>query len=100
MSAQKGNADDVKESEVDTEVEKSDLDIDDTAALSGSTANVGETSVEIDVEELIAELEVDSGRQSDSTESSARKRLEKVLEERRIANELEELDEFDSAGAD
>jgi len=58
------------------------------------TANVGETSVEIDVEELIAELEADSGVSSGSTEGDPRKRLEKILEERRAARELEEMDEY------
>jgi len=58
------------------------------------TANVGETSVEINVEELIAELEADNGISSGSSEEDPRKRLEKILEERRAARALEEIDEF------
>ncbi len=58
------------------------------------TANVGETSVEIDVEELIAELEADSGKSAGSRDEDPRKRLERILEERRAARELEEIDEF------
>lgn len=58
------------------------------------TANVGETSVEIDVEELIAELEADTGTSAGSRETDPRKRIEKLLEERRAARELEEIDEF------
>ncbi len=58
------------------------------------TANVGETSVEIDVEELIAELEADSGKSAGSHDEDPRKRLERILEERRAARELEEIDEF------
>ena len=85
----------------DPELEKeANPEVEGTTAGSGSTDNVGEASVEFDVEELIAELEADSGPQSNSTEASARKRLEEVLEKRRVAHELEELDEFDSAGAD
>lgn len=58
------------------------------------TANVGETSVEIDVEELIAELEADCGVSSGDCETDPRKRLEQLLEERRAARELEDIDEF------
>jgi hypothetical protein len=65
-----------------------------TDELNLPTANVGETSVEIDVEELIAELEADSGISSGSSEEDPRKRLEKILEERRAARDLEEIDEF------
>ncbi len=62
--------------------------------LSVQTANVGETSVEINVEELIAEIEADGNVTADSSEQDSRKRLEKLLEERRTARELQEIDEF------
>jgi len=65
-----------------------------TSTVETQTANVGETSVEIDVEELIAELEADSNIMADKSEQDSRKRLEKLLEERRAARELEEIDEF------
>lgn len=80
-----------------------DVDVDDTVAMSGRTDNVGETSVEIDVNELIAELEAEGGIQPRPRDGTARKRLEEVLEERRIAHEIEdldELDELDTADAD
>lgn len=64
-----------------------------TEDLNEQTANVGETSVEIDVEELIAELEADSGKSTGSSDDP-RKRLERILEERRAERELEEIDEF------
>jgi len=64
----------------------------------GPTANVGETSVEINVEELIAELEADGdlppSSNSGDGDRDSRKRLEQILEERRAARELEEIDEF------
>ena len=69
-------------------------DIEPTDDELAPTANVGETSVEINVEELIAELEADSGVSSDSNEKDPRKRIEKLLEERRATRELEEIDEF------
>lgn len=82
-----GDHDDPDEvDELDGEESTDDLDI--------PTANVGETSVEINVEELIAELEADRGVSADNSEEDPRKRLEKILEERRAARELEEIDEF------
>jgi type II secretory pathway component PulK len=79
--------------EVDTIDE--DLDHEDpTADLAIQTANVGETSVEIDVEALIAEFEAESEVASNIHEADPRKRLEKILEERRAARELDDIDEF------
>jgi len=77
-----------------------DLEIDDTAESVKASSNVGETSVEINVEELIAELEADCDTPHPSKEQSSRKRLEVILEERRVAHELEEMDEFDSIDGD
>jgi len=82
-----GDHDDLIEvDELDDEESIEDLD--------APTANVGETSVEINVEELIAELEADSGTTSANHEEDPRKRLERILEERRAARELGEIDEF------
>ena len=104
MSAQKNSADNAKESEVDLdpdldEAPDSDFELDETSALSTGTENVGETSVEIDIEELIAEIEDDDPK-SGGRDGSARKRLEELLEQKRVAHELEELDEFDTISAD
>ena len=75
------------------------IEIDDDDELkaekdNASTSNVGETSVEINIEELIAELEFE-GMCTQPPESSARKKLEDVLEQRRIAQELEDMDKFE-----
>ncbi|MDH3510209.1 MAG: hypothetical protein OER85_05055 [Gammaproteobacteria bacterium] len=59
------------------------------------TANVGETSVEINVEDLIAEIEAASPPRPRCADKPARKRLEELLEERRAARELGEDDQFD-----
>lgn len=72
-----------------------DLDTDDTVKTGEASSNVGETSVEIDVEELIAELEADRDTPPRSEGQSCRKRLEDVLEERRIAHELDDIDDID-----
>lgn len=105
MSAKKDSADNAKESEVDldpdlNETPDSDFELDETSALSAGTENVGETSVEIDIEELIAEFEGDSDHKPGMQDSSSRKRLEELLEQRRVAHELEELDEFDTINTD
>lgn len=90
-----GDHDDLHEvDEIDDDLNE-DLEHEDQSdELDPTTANVGETSVEIDVEELIAELEADSGVSTCSKEPDPRKRLENILEERRAARELEEIDEF------
>ena len=62
-----------------------------------ATSNVGETSVEINVEDLIAEIEADCPPRPKRTDIPARKRLEELLEERRAARELGEDDGFDVA---
>ena len=58
------------------------------------TADVGEISVEINVVELIAELEANCGTSSKNKEEVPRRRLEDILEKRRAARELKEIDEF------
>lgn len=90
-----GNNNDIKE--VDGEDESQDFS--DTAELeaeakSVNSSNVGDPSVELDVEEIIAELEADMGIEPRDEGQNARKRLEQLLEERRAARELDELDEF------
>ncbi len=89
--------------DIDLDLEEdsdADLDIDDTAEAVKASSNVGETSVEIDVEELIAELEADCNTSHASEGQSSRKRLEDILEERRVTHELGEMDEFDSIDDD
>jgi hypothetical protein len=56
--------------------------------------NVGEPSVEINVEGLIAELEAESRFVSKPDMTSARRKLEDFLERRRVAREIEDFDDF------
>lgn len=56
--------------------------------------NVGEASVEINVEGLIAELEAESRFVSKPDMISARRKLEEFLERRRVAREIEDFDDF------
>lgn len=57
--------------------------------------NIGEASIEINVEGLIAELEAESRFVSKPDMISARRKLEDFLERRRVAREIEDFDDFD-----
>lgn len=58
------------------------------------TDNVGEQSIEINVEGLIAELEAESRQGKAPEMQCARRKLEDFLERKRIARELEDFEDF------
>jgi len=66
----------------------------DAEAKTANSSNVGDPSVELNVDEIVAELEADMGIPHSDDSQNARKRLEELLEQRRAARELDELDEF------
>ena len=70
-------------------VEEQEADIDD------GTDNVGDASVEINVEELIIKLEVDGVTKQLDREAQTRRRLEELMEQRRARRELEDLNPQD-----
>lgn len=70
----------------DTEVE---------VAKETATDNVGEASVELNVEELIAEIEADSQEHAADPNGRVRRRLEDMLERKRAAEELIDFDDYD-----
>jgi hypothetical protein len=57
--------------------------------------NVGEQSVEINVETLIAELEAESHRGRTRDVHCARRKLEDYLERKRIAHDIEDFEDFE-----
>jgi hypothetical protein len=57
--------------------------------------NVGEHSVEINVETLIAELEADSHRGRTRDVHCARRKLEEYLERKRVAHDIEDFEDFE-----
>jgi hypothetical protein len=59
------------------------------------TDNVGDPSVEINVEELIHELEADGLVSSIDREKSTRKRLEELMERKRAMRELEDFEDYE-----
>jgi hypothetical protein len=59
-----------------------------------ATDNVGEQSIEINVESLIAELEAESSHGKAPDVQCARRKLEDFLERKRIARDLEDFEDF------
>ncbi len=81
--------------ERENDVIEEDVELDDVAVDSGgSTDNVGETSVEFDVEDLIAEVEAEVPDGVDS-DGKMRKRLEEVLEKKHTDEELADFEDYD-----
>jgi hypothetical protein len=72
-----------------------DIEADKPVGKAATTDNVGEQSVEINVEELIASLEAETRQAKPANACSGRRKLEDFLERQRIARELQDLDDFD-----
>ena len=66
----------------------------DSSEAAAETDNVGDASVEINVEELIHELEVDNGSHL-GREQAAKRRLEELMEKKRSKRDLEDFDDYD-----
>ena len=58
------------------------------------TDNVGDISVEVNVEDLIAQIESES-KGGPAPDGSARRKIEDILEEKRVAREIMDLEDFD-----
>ncbi len=89
----------VKESEKKKEEEVEDDDEEDVpeepvVESAAETDNVGDPSVEINVEELIHELEVD-GVTGPGREQAAKRRLEELMERKRSKRDLEDFDDYE-----
>ena len=74
------------EDEADTETED--------AEPAAETDNVGDPSVEINVEALIHELEVDGIARPDR-EQAAKRRLDELMEKKRAKRELEDFEDYE-----
>lgn len=59
------------------------------------TDNVGDPSVEINVEELISELEAEGLGEPPEDEMAAKRRLEEIMERKRALQELEDFDDYE-----
>ena len=61
-----------------------------------STDNVGETSVEINVEELIAQIKAEQEEAKAATSKlDARRQLEDILDSKRTESELQDFDDYE-----
>ena len=89
------------EEDLDEEDEESDEgedqadESDGEAVAAAETDNVGDASVEINVEELIHEIEVENGSSRPDRELAAKRRLEELMERKRSKRELEDFDDYD-----
>ena len=93
-----GDNKDIKMTDEDDELDEFEVFEDtlqlDAKSKTADTSNVGDPSVELNVDEIVAELEADMGKAPSDNHQNARKRLEELLEERRAARELEDIDEL------
>jgi hypothetical protein len=78
------------------EVEESEDTMETEVLQPKDTDNVGDASVEINVEELINELEADGLTEACTSEHvEKKKRLEELMEQRRARQALEDFDDYD-----
>jgi hypothetical protein len=83
------------ESEPEEELEEEETSEAEDDGVEDSTDNVGDPSVEINVEDLIHELEIQGLTKGIGKESVTRRRLEELMEQRRARRELEDFDDYD-----
>jgi hypothetical protein len=77
------------------EAEAEESEEEETTEAAAETDNVGDPSVEINVEELIHELEVEGVNGRPGNELAARRRLEELMEQKRAKRDLEDFDDYE-----
>ena len=80
-------------------VDKDDPE-EETETVEISTDNVGDASVELNVEELISELEAEGIGEPPESEQAAKRRFEDLMERKRHQQELEDFDDYDIGSSD
>jgi hypothetical protein len=83
-------ADELEEDFEDGEPEADEIEVE-----GETTDNVGDPSVEINVEELIHELEADGFIDQLDREKNTRRRLEELMERKRAVRELEDFEDYE-----
>src|SRR5262252_6587189 len=83
-----------EESEESEEADEGEDGAEETAAAP-ETDNVGDPSVEINVEELIHEIEAEGESSRPGRELAAKRRLEDLMEKKRAKRELEDFDDYE-----
>lgn len=82
-----------KQEEVDEDTEE-EAEEEDAEVAPVETDNVGDPSVEINVEALIQELEVDGVTRA-CGEKAAKRRLEELMEQKRAKRDLEDFEDYE-----
>ena len=90
--------DDIEEQDDDWSVEADDADDSgDTTIMEAGTVfsdNVGDSSVQLDVAQLLAEVEAEAAKGVDSS-GRVRRRLEAIMERKRRHQDLLDFDDYD-----
>jgi hypothetical protein len=85
-----------EEEDLEEEAEESEeSEAEEAEPVAAETDNVGDPSVEINVEELIHELEVEGVTSRAGKEQAAKRRLEELMEQKRAKRELEDFDDYE-----
>jgi len=92
MHTEMGDRDKAEDAEVDIDEEITEETI--VLTETGVTDNVGDVSVEINVEELVAEIEASQGDDA-HMKMEIRKRLEEIQEQKAAASELDNTFDID-----
>ena len=87
-------ADEFEEEPEEEKAEAEELEAEAEEEVAEVTDNVGDPSVEINVEDLIHELEADGLVSRIDKEKSTRKRLEELMEKKRSMRELEDFEDY------
>jgi hypothetical protein len=80
--------------EEEAEDEEEEAEAEEAEPVVAETDNVGDPSVEINVEELIHSLEVE-GVATPGKEQAAKRRLEELMERKRAKRDLEDFDDYE-----
>ena len=92
MHTEMGDRDKAEDAEVDIDEEITEETV--VLTETGVTDNVGDVSVEINVEELVAEIEASQGDDA-HMKMEIRKRLEEIEEQKAAAKELDNTFDID-----
>lgn len=92
MHTEMGDRDKAEDAEVDVDEEITEETV--VLTETGVTDNVGDVSVEINVEELVAEIEASQGDDA-HMKVEIRKRLEEIEEQKAAAKELDNTFDID-----
>jgi hypothetical protein len=92
MHTEMGDRDKAEDAEVDIDEEKTEETV--VLTETGATDNIGDVSVEINVEELVAEIEASQGDDA-HMKHEIRKRLDEIQEQKVAAKELDNTFDID-----